>query len=108
MTHGEARLPVLVQQVVVQSLHRLQFVCLIESSGLVQTGIGGIGSSNRIVESAILIGVKHLRTGHLVGETERTTVADAGRAHLTLLGGHQNDTVSSAGTIDGSRSILQH
>ena len=37
-----------------------------------------------------------------------SAIGDAGLTHLTLLSGNENYTVSSTGTIDGSRSVLQH
>ena len=56
----------------------------------------------------VLVGSEHLGAGHLVGETEVATIADAGSTHLTLLGSHKDDTVRSTCTIDSGRSILQH
>ena len=108
MTSGVTGLPVLVEQVVVQRLHSLQLISLEQSRLVVQAGIGGVGSRNGIEQAAIVIGTQHGGACHFGSDTHRSAVADAGRTHLTFLGSHQDDTVSSTGTVDGSRSILQH
>ena len=108
MTGSVTGLPVLVQQVIVQSLHGLQFVCLEQGRLEVQTRIGGVGSRNGIEQAAIVIGTQHRGASHFGSDTHRSAVADAGCTHLTFLGGHQDDTVSSTCTIDGSRSVFQH
>ena len=101
VAHGETGLPILVEQVVIQTFHGFQLVGLEECCGLVQTGVGGVGSCNGIVQATVVVGTEHLGTGHLVGETEVAAIADAGSTLLTLLRGDEDDTVGSTGTIDG-------
>ena len=108
VTRGIARRPVFVEQVVVQRLHGLQLVGLEECCRVVQRRVRRVCCRNGVIQTSVVVGAEQLRTGHLVGETNATAIADAGRALLTLLRSHQDDTVGGAGTVDGCRRILQH
>ena len=84
------------------ALHGLQLLC----------GITGLLSAVDIAfvhHHTILIGVEHIAGLPLILPTERGIVVDLRLTHLTALGVHQNHTVSSTSTIDGTRSsILEH
>ena len=108
MTHRATHFPIFVQQIHVLVLHGFQFVSLEQGCGMVQRGVRGVSSNDAIVQAAILIGIQHLGARDFVGETELSAIGNAGLAHLTFLGGHEDDTVSGTCSIDGSRSILQH
>ena len=108
MSHGGTSLPILVQQIVVQVLHSFQLICLIQGCGMVQGSVRRISSRHAVIQTAILIRTQHLRTGHFIGETELSTIGDTGLTHLTFLRRNEDNSVSSAGTINGCRGIFQH
>ncbi len=60
MLHCETCLPVVVEQVVVETAHCLKFVGLKEVVEAVESSVGGVGCCNGVVETAIVIGVEHL------------------------------------------------
>ena len=62
-----------------------------------------------INDGHVLLSIEELRTLVGVRPTESAVVAELNLTSLTLLGSHQDHTVSSTGTVDGSRSsVLQN
>ena len=57
----------------------------------------------------VLLGIQRGRTLGGVAPSDISVVRSLNLTNLSLLGGHQNHTVGSTGTIDGSRGgVLQH
>ena len=105
---GKSCFPIVVKQVIVQSLHGFQFVSLEDTCGQVGRGIGGVCHLHCVVQASIIVGAQHLGACHLIGKSKGAVVRDAGRTFLSFLGGHQDDTVGSAGSINGSRCVFEH
>ena len=62
-----------------------------------------------VKDGHVLLGIEQLRTLVNVRPADSTIVTEFNLTSLTLLGGHEDHTVSSTCTVDGSRSsILQH
>ena len=104
---GVTGLPILVQQIVVQVLHSLQFIRLKELSSIIQRGVLRVASIDNIHQTPEIISTQHRRTRDLVGNTETTIIRDTGSTLLTFFRGHKNDTVSRTGTINCCCCILQ-
>ena len=101
--------PVVIQHIEIQLLHGVQLVELEEVGRGVEVRIGLVGVSrlHDVVQATILVGVQHLGV-RLVRDTHRTAIRNLGSTLLTALRRHEDNTVSSACTIHGSRGILQH
>ena len=108
MLMGECRAPILVEQVVVETLHRCKFVRLEKVSQTVECRIFGVCCLHSIPQATVVICRKHLGTSHFVGHTYCARVADLRSAFLTLLGGDEDDTIGCTCTIHSSCGILQH
>ena len=108
MLLGECRTPILVEQVITEALHGCKFIRLEKVGQTIERRILWVGGLHGIPQTTIVVGRKHLRTSHFVGNTHRARVADLRSTLLTLLGGNKDDTIGSTRTIDSSCGVLQY
>ena len=104
----DSSLPVFVEEVIVEVFHGLKLIGLVETVLDVERRVRRIGCSYGVVHPPILVGTQHLRTCHLIGQTEGATVGDTGCSEFPFFCRHKDDTVGSTGTIDSGSGILQY
>ena len=105
----ESRLPVFVEQVVVQSLHRLELVSLVEVFGRVERREAGrVCRLHGVPQSSVVVCAQHLRCRHGVCQSELSVVADGRCSELSFLRCHEDYSVGGARSIHGCRCVLQH